>query len=65
MYINLHQLLIRTGKACGAEVNENVLHTLPSLLMSICLDRKNVRLKEDITNIMFNQRFEPSDYEWI
>jgi hypothetical protein len=65
MYINLHQLLIRTGKACGAEVNENVLHTVPSLLMSICLDRKNVRLKEDITNIMFNQRFEPSDYEWI
>lgn len=64
-YINLHQLLIRTGKACGAKINEDIIRTLPSLLMSICLDRKNARLKEDITSIMFNRRFEPSDYEWI
>ena len=65
LYINLHQLLSRSGKSCGAEVNEDLVHTVPSLLMSVCLDRKNVRLKDDITNIMFNQRFEPSEYEWI
>ena len=65
MYIDLQRLLTRTGKDCGADINESIAHTMPSLLMSICLDRKNVRLKQEITDIMFNQRFEPSDYEWI
>ena len=63
--VNLHQLLIQTGKACGADIDESVVHTVPSLLMSICLDRTNVRLKQDISQIMLNQRYEPSDYEWI
>jgi hypothetical protein len=65
IYINLYQLLVQTGKSCGAEVNESKAHTVPSLLISICLDRRNVRLKHDITDIMLNQRFEPSDYDWI
>ena len=64
-YITTYQLLIETGKTCGAEINESIGHTIPSLLISICLDRKNVRLKHDITDIMLNHRFEPSDYEWI
>lgn len=64
-HINLHQLLIRTGNACGADIDESVAHTVPSLLMSICLDRKDVQLKQDISQIMFNQRYEPNDYEWI
>jgi len=65
VHLNLHRLLVGTGKSCGAEIDESVTHTLPSLLMSICIDRKNVRLRDDIKNIMFNQRYEPSDYEWI
>ena len=63
-HVNLHQLLVQTGKACGADINESVAHTVPSLLVSICLDRKNVRLKQDITQILFNERYEPHDYEW-
>jgi len=63
--INLHDLLIQTGKNCGANVNEYIIQTIPSLLISICLDRKNVRLNQDITYIMFSKRFEPSDYDWI
>lgn len=64
-HINLSQLLSETGKSCGANINLSIGHTIPSLLMSVCLDRKNVRLKQDITNVMFNKRFEPSDYEWV
>jgi hypothetical protein len=64
-YINLQRLIRQTGKTCGADVNESIVHTVPSLLMAICLDRKDVHLKQDITNIMFNSRFEPSDYDWI
>jgi hypothetical protein len=64
-YFNLNQLLIETGKTCGANINPTIGHTIPSLLIGICLDRKNVHLEQDITHIMFNQRFEPNDYEWI
>jgi hypothetical protein len=64
-YINLHELLKETGKTCGANIDYSTTHTIPSLLIGICLDRKNVRLEQDITNIMFNQRYEPNDYEWI
>jgi len=62
---DLRQLLVKTGRTCGADINDSIVHTIPSLLMSICLDRKNARLKQDITNVMFNTRFEPSDYDWI
>lgn len=64
-HIHLHRLLIETGSACGAIIDESITHTIPSILVSICLDRKNVRLEGDITQIMLNQRYEANDYEWI
>ena len=64
-HVNLHRLLIETGKNCGTMINESIDHSIPSLIMSICLDRKNTRLKYDITSIMFNSRFEPNEYDWI
>jgi len=65
VHINLYELLVQTGKSCGAEINRSGMHTVPSLLIAICLDRKDARIKYDITNIMFNSRFEPKDYDWI
>lgn len=64
-FFNLNQLLFETGTSCGANIQQSTLHTVPSLLISICLDRKNANLKQDITSIMFNKRFESSDYDWI
>jgi hypothetical protein len=64
-YFNTYQLLLRTGRACGAQINEGMVSTLPSLLISICLDRKNAVIKGDITQVMFNQRYEPADDEWV
>ena len=61
----LYRLLIQTGQKCGATIQESSIMTIPSVLMSICLDRKNARLKEDITNVMLNRRYEFNDYEWI
>jgi hypothetical protein len=64
-HVNLPELLIKTGTACGAQISDSSAHTVPALLMSICLDRKNVHLKNDITDIMFRPRFEQNDFEWI
>ena len=64
-YFNLFELLIQTGKACGAEISEDTIGNLPSLLISICLDRKHAVIRRDITQIMFNQRYEPTEDEWV
>ncbi|CAF0896100.1 unnamed protein product [Rotaria sp. Silwood1] len=63
-HFNVLSLLLETGKNCGAQINDAVLHTIPSALIAICLDRKNVHLEQEITEVMFNPRFETSDYEW-
>ncbi|CAF2952328.1 unnamed protein product [Rotaria sp. Silwood2] len=63
-HFNVLLLLLETGKNCGAQISDSVMHTIPSALIAICLDRKNVRLEYDITEIMFNSRFEAGDYEW-
>ena len=63
--LDLHRLLIETGKSCGAKINESVPPTVPSLLLSVCLDRTNARLPQDITSVMLSQRFEFTDYDWI
>ena len=65
VYINLYQLLSEAGRSCGAIITESGAHTVPSLLISICLDRKNAHLERDITDIMFSSRFEQQDYDWI
>ncbi|CAF1231565.1 unnamed protein product [Adineta ricciae] len=62
---DIYRLLIQTGRNCGATIRESPMMTIPSILMSICLDRKNARLKDDITNVMLNRRYEFNDYEWI
>ncbi|CAF1467635.1 unnamed protein product [Rotaria sordida] len=63
-HFNVLLLLIETGKNCGALINDAVMHTIPSALMAICLDRKNLRLEQEITEIMFNPRYEADDYDW-
>ncbi|CAF0732207.1 unnamed protein product [Adineta steineri] len=63
-FFNFYHLLMDTGKNCGANIHEGIIPTIPSILMAICLDRKNVRLKQDITSVMFNPRYEPTDYDW-
>lgn len=63
-HINLYILLIETGRSCGAQIEESIYHTIPALLAAVCLDRKNARLERDITDIMFNTRFQPNDYDW-
>ncbi|CAF0982440.1 unnamed protein product [Rotaria magnacalcarata] len=63
-HFNLQLLLLATGKSCGANIHESILNTIPSLLTAICLDRKNARLEGDITDIMFNARFRPADFDW-
>ncbi|UJR28882.1 hypothetical protein I4U23_010102 [Adineta vaga] len=62
---SLYHLLIETGKNCGANIPETISPSIASILISICLDRKNAKLNNDITNIMFNRRYEFNDYEWI
>lgn len=63
-FININDLLFQTGQNCGAQLVESPERTVPSLLISICLDRKNVQLKNDITKVMTDPRFEFKDYEW-
>ena len=63
-HVNLQELLLETGRNCGAEILPSTTRTVPALLVAICLDRKTVRLKNDITKIMFGSRFEFNDYDW-
>lgn len=63
-HVNLNELLIETGRSCGTDVRPSTTHTVPALLVAICLDRKKVRLNQDITKIMFDSRFEFNDYDW-
>ncbi len=63
-FADLYHLLRETGKSCGAKMIDSTAQTLPAVLIAICLDRKNVRLKQDITTIMLNSRFEITDYDW-
>lgn len=62
--INLHEILREVGEACGANIEISNTHTVPSILISICLDRNDTTLSEDITNVMRNSRFHFKDYDW-
>ena len=64
-FINLKELLIETGKSCGMLVTSSKTYTVPSLLIAICLDRKDARITKDITKVMRSSRFEFKEYEWL
>ena len=64
-FINLKELLIEIGKGCGMLMAPSQKYTIPSLLIAICLDRKDARIKKDITKVMRSSRFEFKEYEWL